>query len=354
MSYDARQHPSSEAEKIPDEKFSWDDPHGFHPHEHDPDNPHSAEEHHVSGWQLNVAVLAALLFFTLLTVFVAKGEVLLTTYTDIPITQLWNVIIAMAIATVKAMLVMMYFMHLRHDKALNTMVMLFTFATLGMFMTMPALDIGNREAVKGYGLDEVIEGGSGVGMARPNGDPIAGSIVEVSRQNKIAEVGPEKYWKKFYEYKLHYKHKTPERHPSDENNIHAKWIAAGGAHHHDDHDAEHASAHNAGDAAGHTAADEQHTPFGLPTTSTANRQVVRTGLTPGLFSAAAGNPPAYQMDHGGHDHPELDHDTPDSDSESNAERDFLEDYTGAPGDGNTVDTDDDPASASDRMTNPEQ
>lgn len=312
MTYDARHHPASDAEKRPDQGFSWEDPHHFHPGDHDPNNPHSAHEHHVSSWQLNVVILFVLLFFTVLTVVVAKGEVILTTYTDFPITQLWNVIIAMAIATVKAMLVCMYFMHLRHDKALNTMVLLFTFATLGMFMAMPAIDIGSREAVKGYGLEPIVPGGSGVGMSRWNGEDISGSIVEVSRQDKIAEVGEEKYWKKFYDYKLHYKHKVPYRHKADEKDIHAKWLAAGGAHHGDHADGEH------------------HTPFGLPETSTANRRVVRTGLTPGLFDATAGSPPPHEDDHGGHDHPELDHDTPESDQTDN---------TDAPADGNQHDSD---------------
>jgi caa(3)-type oxidase subunit IV len=70
-------------------------------------------EHHVSPWQLNVAILFVLLFFTFLTVVSRQGRGHPDHLHRLPITQLWNVIIAMSIATVKAMLVCMYFMHLR-------------------------------------------------------------------------------------------------------------------------------------------------------------------------------------------------------------------------------------------------
>ncbi|MEM7754902.1 MAG: cytochrome C oxidase subunit IV family protein [Planctomycetota bacterium] len=279
--------------------YDWDDPHAFHEGAPVDEDGHHHEEHHVSPWQLNVVILFVLLFFTFATVLVAKGEVILTTYTDFPITQLWNVIIAMSIATVKAMLVCMYFMHLRHDKPLNTMVMLFTFATMGMFMTMPAIDVGSRGSIKPYAVGEVVPGGSGVGMARWNGEAITGSIVAQSREAKIAEVGEEEFWKKFYYYKAKYKpHKEPYRHPADETDVHAKWLAAGGAHYgHDDH----------GDTTAHAKA---------PEVSTANRRIVRAGLTPGLFDAEP-----YTASHSGdhaEDHANGDTDPTATDSETPA------------------------------------
>jgi cytochrome c oxidase subunit 4 len=261
------------------EGYDWDDPHGFHEGSPVGEDGHHHEEHHVSSWQLNVAILFVLLFFTFLTVLVAKGEVILTTYTDFPITQLWNVIIAMSIATVKAMLVMMYFMHLRHDKPLNSMVMLFTFATMGLFMTFPAIDIASREAVKDYGLAQIVPGGSGAGMSRWNGADISGSIVEDSRNRMIAKKGEDAYWKYFYNNYAHYHHGDVPRHYADENNIHAKWIEAGGGHH-ADHAADHAEPER-------------------PVVSDASRTIVRTGLTPGLFSAEA---PADHGDQHGEDH----------------------------------------------------
>jgi hypothetical protein len=156
---------------------------------------------------------------------------------------------------------------------------LFTFATMGLFMTFPAIDIASREAVKDYGLAQIVPGGSGAGMSRWNGADISGSIVEDSRNRMIAKKGEDAYWKYFYNNYAHYHHGDVPRHYADENNIHAKWIEAGGGHH-ADHAADHAEPER-------------------PVVSDASRTIVRTGLTPGLFSAEA---PADHGDQHGEDH----------------------------------------------------
>ncbi len=48
--------------------------------------------------------------------------------------------IAMAIATVKAMLVILFFMHLRHDKALNNLIFFFCFAFFFLFIAFVLID----------------------------------------------------------------------------------------------------------------------------------------------------------------------------------------------------------------------
>ena len=195
--------------------FDLDDPHGFH---HDAEG-HETHAHHASPWQLLVGVLLALLFFTALTVFVAESEVLLTTYTDFPITQLWNVIIAMSIATMKAMLVMMYFMHLRHDNPLNTWIMLFTFLTFAIFMTFTAIDIANRDIINPFKAQVAVAGGTGVAQQHygSEGSSWTGMAkVDWLRERKIEslieEHGPEQgeweYWKHFYDEEAHYHHET--------------------------------------------------------------------------------------------------------------------------------------------------
>ena len=163
---------------------AWDpmDPHGFHK---DADGRDAHHQHHVSSWQLQVIVLAALLFFTFFTVAVASAEVWVTTYLDIHITQLWNVIIAMAIATVKAMLVCMYFMHLRHDNPLNTYIMLFTLLTLGLFLAFPAIDTGSRGFVNEERATVLWIGGTGQGLERKDGRNVSMQIVYQARQEKI-------------------------------------------------------------------------------------------------------------------------------------------------------------------------
>lgn len=160
------------------------DPHGFHKDAAGHDAHH---QHHVSPWSLQVIVLAALLFFTLLTVATAQAETWLSAELGLTITQLWNVVIAMSIATVKAMLVCMYFMHLRHDNALNTYVVLFTLLTLGLFLMFPSIDTASRGYVNKVraATPEATLGGTGAFMSRKDGTPITGPIIYQARREAI-------------------------------------------------------------------------------------------------------------------------------------------------------------------------
>jgi hypothetical protein len=56
-----------------------------------------------------------------------------------------NVIIAMAIATTKASLVCLYFMHLKYDKKFNSIAFLSSLIFLGLFLAFTLLDINTRE-----------------------------------------------------------------------------------------------------------------------------------------------------------------------------------------------------------------
>ncbi len=58
-----------------------------------------------------------------------------------------NTIIAMLIATVKAGLVATFFMHLRHDKAFNTICFLAAFLFLGVFILLTSDDTTTRGKV---------------------------------------------------------------------------------------------------------------------------------------------------------------------------------------------------------------
>jgi cytochrome c peroxidase len=98
---------------------------------------HAQEEHHdhVVSWQILTAVLAALLVLTGITVgaaFIDMGESL-------------NVFVALAIATVKATLVAAIFMHLRWDKPINSIVLLFSVLLLVLFLFMSILDTGQYQ-----------------------------------------------------------------------------------------------------------------------------------------------------------------------------------------------------------------
>jgi cytochrome c oxidase subunit 4 len=55
-----------------------------------------------------------------------------------------NVVIALAIATLKAILVSLFFMHLRWDKSVNAIIAMSGFLFLGIFLMFDLIDISNR------------------------------------------------------------------------------------------------------------------------------------------------------------------------------------------------------------------
>lgn len=71
------------------------------------------DPHHVLPFSLYIYVYSALLVLTVLTVFVAQFHF-----------GVFNGLVAMGIATVKASLVAMYFMHLKWDSKLYLVILL--------------------------------------------------------------------------------------------------------------------------------------------------------------------------------------------------------------------------------------
>jgi cytochrome c oxidase subunit 4 len=55
-----------------------------------------------------------------------------------------NVIIALVIATIKASLVAMFFMHLLHDKPINSIILVSGLVFLSIFLMLTLLDAGTR------------------------------------------------------------------------------------------------------------------------------------------------------------------------------------------------------------------
>ena len=93
-----------------------------HIHDH---NPHAAK--------IYLAVLAALLFLTIVTVGAS--------YIDLGPA---NIVVALLIATTKASLVGLFFMHLLHDRPINAMILVAGFMFLGLLLSFCLLDIDNR------------------------------------------------------------------------------------------------------------------------------------------------------------------------------------------------------------------
>lgn len=59
-----------------------------------------------------------------------------------------NVVIALAIATVKASLVALFFMHLLHEKAMNSIIFVSGLVFLGVFLMLSMLDTETRDAIR--------------------------------------------------------------------------------------------------------------------------------------------------------------------------------------------------------------
>jgi cytochrome c oxidase subunit 4 len=217
------------------------DPHGA--------GKHTKHSHHIVSGVTLVGVLGILLVFTALTVGLAQGEKWVMSYFAIELPRWVNVAVAMSIATIKATLVLMYFMLLRYSNPINTVVFLVCLVAFGLFLFFTGLDINNRGNIDGVKANQIQAGGIGginYGWTKPGKQPITIDKASVVfwRERKLNEVGPEKY---------------------------AKMKAA----------------------FSHGHAEHAHADTG-PTASAAK---VRSGATPGLFDNAAS---AAHEEHGGH------------------------------------------------------
>jgi len=137
----------------PAKQFDELDPHGAASH-----GQHAS--HVIVGPFTLRTVLALLLFFTLLTVGQAQLEVYLSHVLDIEFPRWVNIVFCMGIAVVKALLVMGYFMQLKYDNPINSVVMAFTFLGLALFLGFTALDLGGRGSVYEWKVNYQVPGGT--------------------------------------------------------------------------------------------------------------------------------------------------------------------------------------------------
>ena len=104
-------------------------------------NEHEAQTEHVSSVRMLLVVWIALMIGTWLTVFAST--------IDLGALNIW---IGLGIATAKATLVGLYYMHLRWDKPFNTFVFLTAFAFLFLFIGFAMMDTGQYQVdvIPGY------------------------------------------------------------------------------------------------------------------------------------------------------------------------------------------------------------
>jgi len=91
---------------------------------------------HILPMQLYLGVGAALLFLTVVTVVVAQ----------IPLGG-WNLVVALTIASIKALLVASFFMHLYYDHKLYFIIFAIGVLTLSVFIVLTMFDTLERGAV---------------------------------------------------------------------------------------------------------------------------------------------------------------------------------------------------------------
>jgi cytochrome c oxidase subunit 4 len=113
-----------------------------HTDEHD----HKEAEHGHNAAGVYLKTLLSLLFLTGVTVGAA--------YIDF---GAGNIVIALTIATIKALIVAMIFMHLRYEKPVNAVIAGAGFMFLGLFLMFCMIDFGSRENLQPVNMKPTIQ-----------------------------------------------------------------------------------------------------------------------------------------------------------------------------------------------------
>jgi cytochrome c oxidase subunit 4 len=104
-------------------------------------------------------VLAALLVCTLATSGAAWAENTISEVFHVEIPQWINAAVALSIAIVKTTLVVMFFMQLKYDNPMNTIIFVFTILTVFSFLGFTSLDLNNRDTIDRFKNQYAYDGG---------------------------------------------------------------------------------------------------------------------------------------------------------------------------------------------------
>ena len=102
-----------------------------HSEEHGHDDHHGPDGHHVMSLPMMFGIFGALIFFTALTVAIGQFSL-----------GRWEILITMMIATTKATLVALFFMHLLYDRPFNAMMFSFSLFFVALFLGIVLMDRG--------------------------------------------------------------------------------------------------------------------------------------------------------------------------------------------------------------------
>jgi caa(3)-type oxidase subunit IV len=103
------------------------------------------EQHHITPLKTFLKVYGSLIALTLLTVFTAKNVNLGS----------FNTVLAMIIATVKVLIVMTWFMHLKYDSKLNRITIASAFFFLLVFFGFSAMDVFTRKNLQNISIESL-------------------------------------------------------------------------------------------------------------------------------------------------------------------------------------------------------
>jgi cytochrome c oxidase subunit 4 len=98
---------------------------------------------------------AAVYLKTLLGLLVLTGITVGASYVNFGSSSI-NVVVALTIATIKAILVALFFMHLLHDKPVNGLIAAAGFIFLGLFLMFTLLDFDSRNDYQPRNLPTVV------------------------------------------------------------------------------------------------------------------------------------------------------------------------------------------------------
>lgn len=125
-----------------------------------PAHTETHDDHDAHHAKVYLAILMALLFLT--------GVTVAASYVDLgPL----NIVVALAIATLKASLVGLFFMHLLYDRPINGMILCAGFMFLGLLLSFCLLDVDNRQQVAP--TNHVVPKASGILVPVPGETPAA-------------------------------------------------------------------------------------------------------------------------------------------------------------------------------------
>jgi cytochrome c oxidase subunit IV len=113
---------------------------------HDSDRDDGHVHVHVHSWRFYAGILGALLVLTVITVAVSYVNIdgTIALGREVEGVGAWNLTVALLVATMKASLVVLFFMHLREDKRFNALIFVGSLLFIGVFFAYTMNDTKYR------------------------------------------------------------------------------------------------------------------------------------------------------------------------------------------------------------------